>query len=385
MHSCRKWWTPWPSLCNDPDSCFDQFNGQDPAMSLDQNDSNRPAVSVIIPCRNEEQHIEACLRSVLAQEPPEGDFEILVVEGRSDDRTRELIERMCRTEPRLRLLDNPARITPAAFNTGIRAARGDLIAIMGAHNTYASDYLLQAQRVSQETGAENVGGAMECLGQGFLQQVIAASHHCSFAVGGAAWHQTDYEGPADTVFGGIYRREVFDRIGLFDETLVRNQDDELNLRLSRSGGVIWHSPRIRSSYSPRDSLGKLLRQYYQYGYWKVAVIRKHRLPASIRHLVPALFVMLLAGSILMSLILALFSMTQAALLFLGLAAAALLLWLLSALFFSFKIALGKGFAYLFVLPVVFACYHFGYGAGFLVALGGGGRKREGATVSAINR
>src|SRR5262249_15800203 len=111
------------------------------------------------------------------------------------------------------------------------------------------------------------------------------------AVGGARWHDTAYEGPADTVFGGVYRREVFDRIGFLDEELVRNQDDEFNLRLTRAGGKIWHSPRIKSWYHPRQSLRSLFRQQVQYGYWKVRVIQKHKIPASIRHLIPGCFVL----------------------------------------------------------------------------------------------
>src|SRR5581483_2093532 len=122
------------------------------------------------------------------------------------------------------------------------------------------------------TGADNVGGAMTAVGESFLQKAIAMAHHSAFSVGGARWHNAAYEGRADTVFGGFYQRSVFERIGLFDETLVRNQDDEFNLRLRRAGGQIWHSPRIRSWYHPRASLRALFRQYLQYGYWKVGLI-----------------------------------------------------------------------------------------------------------------
>src|SRR5262249_3984141 len=143
----------------------------------------------------------------------------------------------------------------------------------------------------EETGGDNVGGSMMCLGQSRLQKAIAAAHHSPFAVGGARWHDTRYEGPADTVFGGVYRREGFDRIGFLCEELVRNQDDEFHLRLTRAGGKIWHSPRIKSWYCPRGSFKALFQQYAQYGYWKVRVMQKHKLPASMRHLVPGCFML----------------------------------------------------------------------------------------------
>jgi succinoglycan biosynthesis protein ExoA len=325
------------------------------------------AISVVMPCLNEEKHIEACLNSVLAQMEPEGGFEVLIVDGRSEDKTREIIQRIAKDHPRLRLIDNPDRITPAAFNRGIRAAKGKLIAIMGAHNTYAEDYLVEAVKVSEETGAENVGGSMFCKGETPLQEAIAASHHSPFAVGGAKWHNTSYEGPSDTVFGGVYRREVFEEIGYFDEAFVRNQDDELNFRLTKSGGVIWHSPRIKSSYAPRDTLGKLFSQYFQYGYWKIAVIKKHNRPASLRHLVPALFV----GSLFLlstaSAFSALLAPSWKGALF-TLLSAELLLWLAAAILAALHTAKLFSWNHLPKLVPIFACYHFGYGLGSLKGL-----------------
>jgi succinoglycan biosynthesis protein ExoA len=322
-------------------------------------------MSVVMPTFNEERYIRDTLESLLMLEEPEGGFEVLVVDGRSQDRTRDIIEEFANKDQRIRLIDNPDRITPCAFNRGIKAAKGDLIAIMGAHNTYDRSYLKQAQLVSRETGADNVGGSMFCVGKTFLQRAIAVSHHSAFAVGGARWHDTNYEGPADTLFGGVYRKEVFDRIGLFDESLVRNQDDELNLRLSRSGGRIWHSPAIRSSYAPRDTLGKLFRQYFQYGYWKVAVIKKHKLPASLRHLIPALFVGGLLSSILLAGLFYLSGFFGLGVLFAGLGAFAFTAWLVAALLFSLKAALASSWSYLPLFVPIFGCYHIGYGTGFL--------------------
>jgi succinoglycan biosynthesis protein ExoA len=318
-----------------------------------------PAVSIVVPCRNERDQIETCVRSILAQEPPTGGFEIIVADGMSDDGTREILETIAVSEKRLKILkiiDNPHRFTAHGMNAGIRHARGQHIAIMGAHAHYAPDYLRSSLEVLKETGADNVGGSMTCLGESRRQRAIAAAHHSSFAVGGARWHDTTYEGPADTVFGGVYRREVFDRIGLFDEELVRNQDDEFNLRLTRAGGKIWQSPRIKSWYYPRGSFKALFQQYAQYGYWKVRIIQKHKLPASVRHLVPGCFFLSL-------IVLSLAS-------FLWIPA----IWGLLVVVATYSIcnlaasiltARKNDLALFPLLPMVFTAYHFGYGYGFL--------------------
>jgi glycosyltransferase involved in cell wall biosynthesis len=318
-----------------------------------------PAVSVVIPCRNERRHIEACVRSMLAQVPPPGGFEVIVADGMSDDGTREILQRLAGEDPRLRVVDNPERVTPCAMNAGIGVARGRFVAIAGAHNRYAPDYLQQSVAVLEETGADNVGGAMICEGDTRVQRAVAAAHHSRFGAGGARWHNPTYEGVADTVFGGVYRRDVFTRIGLFDRELVRNQDDEFNLRLLRSGGKIWQSPRIRSWYRPRATLRALFHQYFQYGYWKVRVIQKHRLPASVRHLMPGAFVL---SFVLLPAVGLLWR-------------PALILWAIQVSAYAFaSIVAGirasrrSGGGVWWLMPAVFACYHFGYGLGFLAGL-----------------
>ncbi|MEI7935622.1 MAG: glycosyltransferase family 2 protein [Verrucomicrobiota bacterium] len=341
-----------------------------------------PAISAVVPCRNELHRIEECVRSLLAQETPPGGFEIIIVDGMSDDGTREVLRRLASEDVRLRVVDNPLGITPCGMNCGIRAARGRWVAIMGSHNRYAPDYLVRCLEVAQATGVDNVGGAMVCEGKTVTQQAIAAAHHSPLAVGGAKWHNPDYEGPADTVFGGFYRREAFDRIGLFDEAFVRNQDDELNLRLTRAGGRIWHSPKIKSWYRPRNSLGTLFNQYMQYGYWKVRVIQKHKLPASWRHLVPGAFVLALLMLFLLSafcFVLSAFNshmvsgerseapaLTSVLCLLSSVILGSLLaLYGLCVMAASVITAAQTEWRLLPLLPIVFPCYHFGYGYGFL--------------------
>jgi glycosyltransferase involved in cell wall biosynthesis len=321
--------------------------------------STPPRVSLVIPCRNEARHIETCLRSVLAFEPPEGGFEVLVADGMSDDGTRPILERMAAEDARIRVVDNPQRVTPCALNAGIRAARGEVIIRIDAHTEYAPDYVRQCLAVLDETQADNVGGPWVARGHTYLQMAIAAAFASPFAVGGARGHQADYEGPVDTVYLGCWPRAVLERVGMFDEELVRNQDDELNFRLHRAGAKIWQSPRIRSWYTPRNSLKALFRQYFQYGYWKVRVMQKHRMPASLRHLVPGTFVACLI------LLAVLSPFWKPALLALtGLLA----LYVFAAALASILTALRSGIALVFALPVVFFCYHFGYGLGYLVGV-----------------
>ena len=313
-------------------------------------------VSIILACRNEQAHIEACVRSLLDQEPPAGGFEIVACDGHSTDGTREILNQLSVQHPILRVLDNPRRIVSTGLNAGIAAARGRIIVRADAHTTYAPDYVRQCVAVLEETGADGVGGPWRAVGQSSVSRAIAHAFHSPFGSGGARAHNLTYEGPVDTVYLGCWPRELFARLGGFDEELVRNQDDEFSLRIVRSGGTIWQSVRIRSTYEPRRSLRDLLRQYMQYGYWKVRVIQKHRIPASWRHLVPPLFVatliVLAAASVLSA------TARSAAAVVFGVYGFAVL----AAALVTARTA---GWRPLPVLPVVFLCLHVGYGFGFL--------------------
>lgn len=319
-----------------------------------------PFVSVVIPCRNERGFIEPCLDSLLASDYPHERLEVLVADGMSSDGTRESLQAYAARHPQIRLIDNPKKIVPTGLNQAIKAARGEVIVRMDAHSEYARDYIHQCITVLAETGAANVGGAWQTKAAGYLQEAIALAFHSPFSAGGAVSRDVNYEGEADTVIYGCWRKQTLLDAGLFDEELVRNQDDELSLRITRGGGRIWQSPRIRSWYSPRPSLKALFKQYSQYGYWKVRVIQKHKLPASPRHLVPGLWV----GS---TLVLAALSFVSP-----------IALWVLiveTALYAAANLtataltcrSAGK-LKFLPLLPIVFATYHFGYGYGFLRGL-----------------
>ena len=315
------------------------------------------SVSIIIPCRNEAAHVEKCLRNVLAQDPlSDGkSFEVLIADGRSEDGTPEIVRKVADADPRVRLIDNPGRIVSTGLNEAIRAARGEFIIRMDAHTEYAPDYVRQCVAVLRETGAENVGGPWRARGVDRTERAIAAAFQTPFCSGGARGHDADYEGELDTVYLGCWHKESLLRIGLFDEGLARNQDDELNLRIVRGGGRLWQSPRIRSWYRPRSSLAALFRQYQQYGYWKVRVIQKHRRPASARHLAPVCFVLGLALGWLPGLVNWWFWAAYGA---------AVGFYLLLSLLFSAAAARRAGWDLLPILPLVFLTYHVGYGLGF---------------------
>lgn len=322
-----------------------------------------PTVTIVIPCRNEERFISPCLESLLAGNYPMERLEIIIADGMSEDRTREILDNYARlysSTTSIRVIDNPERFVAPGLNHAIRLANSEIIVRIDAHSEYAPDYVRQCVEVLGETGAANVGGAVRTRCSGLLQTAISLASHSPFAGGGALSRNIDYEGPVDTVIYGCWLKETLIAIGLFDEAFVRNQDDELNLRLIRAGKSIYQSRRIRSWYRPRASLGALFKQYQQYGYWKALVIRKHRIPASWRHLVPAIWVLATTGLALLSPL----SATNGWLLggelaiYCAAALAATLLTISRAGFW-------KSIGLLPILPVVFLIYHSAYGAGFL--------------------
>ena len=249
------------------------------------------SVAVIVPCRNERDFIEDCVRQLLRQEAAPADYEIVVVDGMSDDGTRAILRRLCAEHPRVRLLDNPRRIVSSALNLGIGATSSDVVIRVDGHARVAPDFVrANLQLLDEHPEAWSVGGPIVHRGRGRFARGVAAAMSSLFGAGGARHRLESYEGYAEGAVFPAIRREVFARIGGFDETLVRNQDDELNFRITGAGGKIFISPRVRHEYFVRATAPKLFRQYLQYAFWKVQVMRKHKKVIALRHLVPALFV-----------------------------------------------------------------------------------------------
>jgi glycosyltransferase involved in cell wall biosynthesis len=250
--------------------------------------SDASFVTVMIPMRNEAAWIEKCLEGVLAQDWPRDRMEVIVVDGMSDDRSYEILTSLAARDTRIRVLRNPARIVPSSLNRAIEAARGDVIARVDAHTLLDRDYLSVGVDTLARTGAHNVGGPMVSIGGGKVGDAVATAMASRFGIG-AYFHFASEERDVDTVYMGMWPRKVFADVGLFDEELVRNQDDEFNYRIRKNGGRIVVSPRMRSRYQNRQSWRKLAKQFYQYGFWKVRVLQKHPAQMSVRHFVPPAF------------------------------------------------------------------------------------------------
>lgn len=260
---------------------------------------DRSRVSVIVPCRNEAPHIAGCLDSLLSGDWPPERLEVLVVDGMSVDGTRDIVEAYAKRHPIVRLLSNPRKIAPVAMNIGITAARGDFVVRADAHATFPPDYLSRLVSWMQRSGADNVGGVLVTLpdGAGRMARAIARAVAHPFGVGNAHFRiGTTTPRWVDSVPFGCWRRSTLARIGLFDEELVRNEDDELNFRLIKAGGRLLLVPDVTVQYYARKRLALLWRTYWQYGFFKPLVARKVGAVITVRQLVPAGFVAAIVGS-----------------------------------------------------------------------------------------
>ena len=318
-----------------------------------------PLVTVIVPCRNEGKWIGRCLQSILDNDYPGDRLEVLVVDGMSDDATRQVIEPFAASHPRLRLVSNEKKITPTAMNLGIAAASGSVIVRMDAHVEYPGNYISSLVKLLEQSGADNVGGVCQTLpaGNSAVAQAVALAMSHPLGVGNSHFRiGSSAERWVDTVPFGCYRREVFERIGLFDEELVRNQDDELNLRLIKHGGRILLSPQIVCKYFARDSLAKLWRMYYQYGYFKPLVVRKVGGVMTLRQLLPPLFVLSLIVTVLAA------PWSRLALVVAAVIAGSYLLAIGAV---AARAGRRHGWAVAAALFGVFPALHFSYGLGYL--------------------
>ena len=238
-----------------------------------------------MPARNDAQHIAAAIESVLAQSLTTS-LDLIVAIGPSTDATAEVVADLVATNPgKITVVPNPTGRTAAGLNAAIAAASGDIVVRVDAHCVLPRGYVERAVKTMKRTGAANVGGRQHAVGTTGFQRAVAAAMTSKFGVGDAKFHFGGTEGPTDTVYLGVFDAAVLRSTGGFDETLVRNQDYELNVRLREGGHTVWFDPALAVAYAPRDSLSRLARQYFEYGRWKREVIRRHPSSTKLRQLV----------------------------------------------------------------------------------------------------
>tara|TARA_B100000508_G_scaffold140507_1_gene141814 strand:- start:15459 stop:16466 length:1008 start_codon:yes stop_codon:yes gene_type:complete len=310
-------------------------------------------LSVVVPCRNEVGHIKKCVdniysNSICKVEP----IEVIVVDGESDDGTLKVLEELQKVYPSLKVVNNQLRVTPIAFNLGIKHSKGSYIQIVGARQFVSHDYFEKAiKKFESSSEIWCIGGMVENLFEDDTSLIISEAMNSSFGVGTGNFRIAKKSTFVDTVGTPMYPAWVFDRIGYFDESLVRNQDDEFNFRVTRAGGKILLYTEIKISYVVRAQMNKLFKQYWQYGYWKVFVNKKHNTVTNVRQLVPFLFVAFIFSFFL-------WPIFGLSFVYLGV----LLLYFLGACYFGIK-ATSK----LYNLPHVvytFFILHFSYGLGY---------------------
>ncbi len=251
-------------------------------------------VSIIIPCRNEENYIEKCILSVFENDFPDSLLTVYICDGLSDDTTRSIVEKLAKIHSNLILLDNKKQTTQHALNLGLKTAQADVKIILGAHTEVHSDFIKENIKLlfsKEEIGCS--GGVLENIYENESAKVISKAMSSSFGVGNAHFRTGTKNGYVDTVAFGAFKKEVFDNVGYFDTDLVRNQDDEFSFRLIKNGYKIALSDKIKTKYFVRSSFSKLYKQYYQYGFWKVFVNVKHKTVTTLRQLIPLFFVLFL--------------------------------------------------------------------------------------------
>src|SRR5882762_9531585 len=245
-----------------------------------------PRVTIAMPAYNEENYIEACIASVQAQDYPRELIDILVADGRSTDRTREILGKLSAEDPRIQVIDNPERLQAAGLGKLVKHAQGDVIVRMDVHCEYAPDYVRKCVETLERTGADNVGGAQRAKAKTSFQRALCAALASPLGVGGAKYRSADAEGFVDTVFLGAFRRKVFETIGLWDPGAITNEDAELNQRILDAGGQVYLSRDIVVHYFPRESFKTLATQYYRYGRDRARTLLKLGRFPSVRPLIP---------------------------------------------------------------------------------------------------
>ena len=328
----------------------------DPGLSLQ--------TSIVVPCYNERGTIHLLLDALYEQTYPRAAMEVVIADGGSTDGTQAAIQGWHNQHPDLtvKVVENRARIIPAALNSAIRASDGSFIVRLDAHSRPEPDYVERSVAAVSEERGQNVGGAWDIQpgSDHWIARSIAAAAGHPIGVGDAKYRYSDKAGYVETVPFGAFKRDLLAQVGFFDETLLTNEDYEFNTRIRQAGGKIWFDPQIRSVYYARESLPALARQYWRYGYWKVQMLRRYPHTVRWRQALPPLFV---AGLILLAVLSPFISIAGYFL------TGILALYMLILLAAGVQLGLiNNKFAFMLGVPLAIACMHFSWGTGFLWGL-----------------
>jgi glycosyltransferase involved in cell wall biosynthesis len=320
-----------------------------------------PFLSIIIPTRNEELFIGNCLKSILLDEYNRDFMEILIIDGMSIDDTRKIVTSFISENPVIRIIDNPKKLYPCAVNIGVKESKGDVILILGAHATYEKSYISKCVKYLFELEADDVGGVLNTVGlnNSVMGRAITNVLSSSFGVGNSTFRTgSDKITEVDTVFGGCYHRNVFERIGYFNENLVSSSDMDFNTRLKRSGGRIYLIPEIIATYYTRSTFSSFMKNNFRNGYWAIYPIRfLDYIPVSLRHFIPLFFLLGIIGGIALSFV---------SVIFLYILSGTLAVYFIASVFASLKFARKDEYSFL-LLPLLFPLLHLSYGLGSLIA------------------
>jgi len=316
-----------------------------------------PSVAIVMPVLNEEAHLESAIDRLLAQDY-QGEITIVLAVAPSGDRTEDIAAELAGRHSILSVVANPSGKTPSALNAAILASQSEIVVRVDGHALIPRDYIRVGVETLNRSGADNVGGIMAASGLTPLQKGIAAAMTSKFGVGGAAFHVGGVEGEALTVYLGCFRRSALERVGGYDETMVRAQDWELNHRIRDTGGKVWFTPKMVVTYRPRSSFGALASQYFGYGTWRREVARRYRETISIRYLAAPMLVigvgvgllLILIGLLASQQLLVLIGLIPLVVYFMGVMAAALIT---------------QAGINTILLPIIFPVMHFSWGLGFL--------------------
>ena len=326
-------------------------------------EKQNPFISIIIPCRNEEKYIGKCLDSIIAQDYPKDKLEVLVVDGRSEDRTREIAKQYIKKYPFIKLIHNLKKRTVFAFNIGIENANGEYITILNAHSTFSSNRFTKSIEYIERYKVDGVGAVCKVISRNNLAIGKAIAYAYSSPFGAGSLRKMPIQKPklVDTASGCLYKKEVFDKIGLFNEKLLCSQDMEFNRRLVKTGRKILIVPDIVTHYYARSDFKSFCKHNLRNGVWAILPFKySDVIPVSLRHLVPLVFVL----GLIMSGLFAFFPPF-----FLGLFLFIVCSYLVLNLYFSSKISFEeKNVRYLFLVPVVFTALHISYGFGSVLGV-----------------